>query len=223
MLYAVLVPLLVGTGINIVTAFAKPSENARRGWLALGWGCIGLAAIIALAVWSPVVLQSPFAWRATPRAESSPVIPTVKSMLSSSAVPAETPAAEPSPITSDREAGCEFVNVSPKFLVELLEEHTSVQGHRLLEGYIGKCLKFGGVVKNVAEYNDKTSVVTFSYYDPNSKGDLPFYAVDWWFDPDWADRTTALSKGTHIIVEGRIKSVDSLNVNLEHCKFLPSP
>ncbi len=179
-------------------------------------GCV--TGAIAVAILTPIyngkieaLNQQIAALKVTPSpiASSEPI-----------AGPCETPQIEPSPITNERVGGREFVQVSPEFLATLIARNTSVQGQRLVQGFIGKWLRVTGEVGNVAAYGDKTSVVSFYYY-PRKENGPDFYAVSMWFDPTWTDRTVVLTKGTRITVEGKIRDVDSTDIIWTTARLCP--
>src|ERR1019366_3151019 len=115
----IVLTLLFGAAALTYGGYSMKAEYPLRAILSyvIAGGCVAAALII------PIVT----AIYGLPSKEST-ALTTISPAAPVAALPSETSQAGPSPITSEREGGCEFVNVSPKYLVELLVKNTSVQG-----------------------------------------------------------------------------------------------
>ena len=134
---------------------------------------------------------------------------------------AATPEAEPTSAPTERAANREILHITPKYLVSLVANDTSVQGQRLVQGFIGKWMTITGPVDDVSE-DDDTASVMFVYL-PDKKNGPYMYFVSMSFNSDWKDRIVVLSKGTRILVLGQIAGIDAHSVTLENCEFTPAP
>ena len=205
---ASIVFLLVGIGINIVTAFIEPSEMARKRWLIIGWGCIGLAGIIAFQAWSPIVFQSPLAWRAVPQTE----LPTV---AVATPTPQILPSIVPSPVVQN-EATAHPYNpyVTPQYLTGLFTGRTDAQGQALVRSEIGMSIAASGEIADISELPvGSTMGVTLR---STTKQPTVFLM----FGEKWFDQLRALQRGDTIQAMGVLDSVRANSVTLFQCEIV---
>jgi hypothetical protein len=106
-----------------------------------------------------------------------------------------------------------IVDVTPEYLMELFREHTSIQGQRLIEPYIGKWMRVSGLLGDVSN-NEYFSQVVFEHR-PRT-----FTALYMYFrQPDRSDRLSVLPRKTKLTVLGQIERVTSMEVHLDNCEL----
>jgi len=80
-------------------------------------------------------------------------------------------------------------------------------------------MRVSGPLGNVLSNREHISQVTFqkgSMFDPGHE----FFTVYMYFDrAGWDERLAVLSPGTNIIVVGRLRAFDRVDVHLENCEL----
>lgn len=132
-------------------------------------------------------------------------LPKLLSKTIAPKVPAEAPLA-----TQDRIP----IAVSPRELLKLGENLTSLQARSIHENYIGEWIRGTVIVRNIDLIDTQVVVVAAV---SESEGGLVSLA----FSSSWRGRLSALSNGAQIDVLGQIQRVDLSVVYLKNCELLP--
>jgi hypothetical protein len=115
-----------------------------------------------------------------------------------------------------------FVDITPAELVGLFADHTSQQGAKLIEPYLGKWLRVTGPLGDVLSNRGFRSQVTFEKGSVFDEGYEPVTVYMYFERERWDDRLAVLRPGSSITVAGRIREVDRVHVHLEDCELVES-
>jgi len=107
-----------------------------------------------------------------------------------------------------------FINVSPDYLIQILRDHTDVQGQKLLQQYMGEWMKIEGTVANVASVSGSAIVILNVHNSIR-----PPFSFGLAFNKDWFDRASSLTIGDRIVVIGRLYEIDLASLRLTDCEF----
>jgi hypothetical protein len=110
-----------------------------------------------------------------------------------------------------------IVNVTPAYLVGLFDGHTSIQGSKLAEAFIGKWMRLSGPLGDVRGSSKHHTQVTFESNPPTETG-RDFF-VFMYFPKTADERLATLPHGTPITVLGRITEVDRVSLELDDCEL----
>jgi hypothetical protein len=104
-----------------------------------------------------------------------------------------------------------YVDFEPGYLLSFFASHTAIQSKQMVAGYVGSWMRLSGRLGNVMQNGEARWQLTFS----------PHVDVFMYFNGErWRPRLTTLRLGDKIIVDGRIRDVDTLSVHLEDCEFV---
>lgn len=109
----------------------------------------------------------------------------------------------------------EIVDATPDYLMDLFDQHTSIQAQRLIEPYIGKWMIVSGKLRDIADH-PHGSQLTFESSAPDRYG----VVFMWFHQPDRRDRLSVLRRGTELTVLGQIQWVNKVEVNLQKCELI---
>ncbi|MFC1907298.1 hypothetical protein ACFLW8_04360 [Chloroflexota bacterium] len=115
----------------------------------------------------------------------------------------------------------EFVSVTPDDLMNFFSaDQTSIQSRRVVDPFIGKWIKVEGDLGDVLAVGSDGAGVTFANY--RFTGDMARYKKlsMYFMGKKWVERLYILKKGTRIAVQGQIKYVFELGVELENCELI---
>jgi hypothetical protein len=105
-------------------------------------------------------------------------------------------------------------NLTPQYLVDLFKGRTHLRAIALVKDHIGKRIPVSGKIESVRM---TLSGNTLSIYLEHSESQ-PLVAL--YFEKEWKDRLSALDQGDQISVIGRIDSVETIMVTLDHCELI---
>lgn len=101
-------------------------------------------------------------------------------------------------------------NADPFSLMAICENKTSVHAGRAIEPYIGKWIRYRGIVRNVFMYsNDEEMMIMFETRDLKE--------IEAWFSKD-TSVADVLHQGDEIEIIGKIAIVRSMSLRLSDCE-----
>ena len=101
-----------------------------------------------------------------------------------------------------------IVQKSPEDLTAIFHQHLSLQANSLAERFVGKWLRFSGVILDVYPPSGGTFHVVLE--------GIPLFLI---FEEHWLDRASVLDRGESAQGVGRIRKIDSSFVTLEDCEL----
>lgn len=113
----------------------------------------------------------------------------------------------------DSTPGRNYVDVEPRFLLGFFKSHTAIQANQMVAGYVGSWMRLSGSLDNVMKNGPTRWQLTFRTF-----GREPVFM--YFTDKRWSPRLATLRRGDKIVVDGRIREVDSVSVHLEDCEFV---
>jgi hypothetical protein len=119
-------------------------------------------------------------------------------------------------VTLTRPEERSFVDVTPKDLRRVFEEHTEIQARMRVADVIGKWMKVSGPLGNVGDCTSSLQV-TFAYR-PSPRAVVYMY----FYKKKWFDRLSFLNVGDNITVVGRIREVRGGGLYLDNCELIDS-
>lgn len=182
-------------GVEQWPAAREALPGMSTGWL--NFVPLGLLVFAAIVMMVRSGAQSASAQGRQVRAEPSPPPSVGRSLQPTQPVPKD---------------GRTFLasNLDPYSLMAICENKTSVHAERSVEPYIGKWIRYRGIVKNVLVYSDKTMVIKFQ------TGDLKDIEARLPKDTSVAD---VLHQGDEIEVIGKISVIMSMMFWLIECEI----
>jgi hypothetical protein len=106
-----------------------------------------------------------------------------------------------------------YVDVKPSHLVAFFKSHTAIQAAGMVAVYTGSWMRRSGSVDNVMKNGPTRWQLTFRTF-----GQEPVFM--YFVGKRWATRLATLRPRDKVIVDGRIREVDTLAVHLEDCEFV---
>jgi hypothetical protein len=123
--------------------------------------------------------------------------------------PEQSPAKEFQGLQPTRPADRIVVDVTPKYLAGLFEQHMNIQAKKLVEVYQGKWIRVSGSLGDVFH-----NQVVFSFWH-DIVGPTVFMYGD-----AFIERCSLLRRGTQIEVIGRIGEVNKIELHLYDCELI---
>jgi hypothetical protein len=115
----------------------------------------------------------------------------------------------------EEQAAREIIKVSPDELAAFFEGHTEIQGKTLTQPYIGKWMRFSGIVKEVSSYGQSVEV-SISPLTASKGGGV--YAE--FREQKQIDMLRVLKRESKITVLGQISYINSKIVGLTDCELV---
>jgi hypothetical protein len=107
-----------------------------------------------------------------------------------------------------------LLDISAEKLLSILEQLPPIQAQRLAKAsYIGKRVRWRGMVKSIAELSGKIRVSTLQ-----ENSDYPWVFID--FQSVWLSKFENLSKGDKIQFEGKLENITGNAIDLTEGKLL---
>jgi hypothetical protein len=111
--------------------------------------------------------------------------------------------------------GRTLVGVTPEYLTELFDEHTSIQAEKLIEAFIGKWMRLSGPVGNVSAIGEDAVSVSLK----SETFEHPVVFLRFYGKCTIENQLRVLKKGDEITVIGQIREVTSMWIELENCEL----
>jgi hypothetical protein len=134
-------------------------------------------------------------------------------------LPAPPAPTDAMPVVKDRI----IVKETPGQLCGLLDGHTTIQGQKLIEAYLGKWIVVSGQVADVS---------VFGFGERALKGEAPYASLELHvgekrilpnvtasFGAEWIDRLSVLRTEVIVTVMGEIKDIASYKLRLANCEL----
>jgi hypothetical protein len=112
-----------------------------------------------------------------------------------------------------------FVNVTPRELSNLFENHISFQAQKLVEPYLGKWLTVAGSVSDVGRVHNGQWLI-FIRNDMRNSLRISGIQVALYFREDRSGRLPILSRDSFITAVGRLVKVEVNSLSLEDCELV---
>jgi hypothetical protein len=112
-----------------------------------------------------------------------------------------------------------YVDVKPRYLAAFFKSHTAIQAAEMVAVYIGSWIRLSGSVGNVMKNGPTRWQLTFTSRFSLLRVQEPTVFM-YFVGERWATRLATLRPGDKVIVDGRIREVDTLAVHLEDCEFV---